>query len=196
MQAPDAIIDQDDLWVMMEDDTQEMVEGMAAICPMPNCVRIGQGGMVRKQVLAINKEEEMVKYDAETKVELDENRQRGRVIGPMIARRMSLFGEDMDISTDQVVDVIPAKETKVVGEEPELEEKELVREVLVARRKRIGQRKEPGVKVRRINDLFKVKAAGSLRVNFKFEDNTNKKRKQLDGEKEDLVVRKRIPKGQ
>ena len=28
--------------------------------------------MVRKQVLAINKEEEMVKYDAETKVELDE----------------------------------------------------------------------------------------------------------------------------
>ena len=196
MQAPDAIIDQDDLWVMMEDDTQEMVEGMAAICPMPNCVRIGQGGMVRKQVLAINKEGEMVKYDAETKVELDENRQRGRVIGPMIARRMSLFGEDMDISTDQVVDVIPAKETKVVGEEPELEEKELVREVLVARRKRIGQRKEPGVKVRRINDLFKVKAAGSLRVNFKFEDNTNKKRKQLDGEKEDLVVRKRIPKGQ
>ena len=146
---------------------------------------------MRKQVLAINKEEEMVKYDAETKVELDENRQRGRVIGPM-----SLFGEDMDISTDQVVDVIPAKETKVVGEEPELEEKELVREVLVARRKRIGQRKEPGVKVRRIDDLFKVKAAGSLRVNFKFEDNKNKKRKQLDGGKEDLVVRKRRPKGQ
>ena len=114
----------------------------------------------------------------------------------MIARRMSLFGEEMDISPDQEVDVIPAKETKVVGEEPELEEKELVREVLVARRKRIGQRKEPGVKVRRIDDLFKVKAAGSLRVNFKFEDNTNKKRKQLDGEKEDLVVRKRRPKGQ
>ena len=33
VQAPDAIIDQDDLWVMMEDDTQEMVEGMAATCP-------------------------------------------------------------------------------------------------------------------------------------------------------------------
>ena len=35
VQAPDAIIDQDDLWVMMEDDTQEMVEGMAAICNLP-----------------------------------------------------------------------------------------------------------------------------------------------------------------
>ena len=38
-------------------------------CNLPNCVRSGQGGMVREQVLAINREE-MVKYDAETEVEL------------------------------------------------------------------------------------------------------------------------------
>ena len=92
--------------------------------------------------------------------------------------------------------MIPAKETEVVGEEPKLEEKEQVREVLVARRKRIGQRKEPGVKVRRIDDLFKVKAEGSLKVDLKLEGNVTKKRKQLDGEMEDLVLIKKRPKGQ
>ena len=149
-----------------------------------------------KQVVAINREV-MVKYDAETEVELDETRNRkGRHIGLMIARKMSLFGEEMDISSDQEVDVIPAKETEVVGEEPKLEEKEQVREVLVARRKRIGQRKEPGVKVRRIDDLFKVKAEGSLKVDLKLEGNVTKKRKQLDGEMEDLVLIKKRPKGQ
>ena len=133
--------------------------------------------------MAINMEEmEMVKY--ETEVEMDETR-KGRVIGPMIARRLSLFGEEMDAISDQEVDTITAMETEVVVEElghTEFEEKEQVREVLVARRKRNGQKKEPGVKVRRIDDLFKVKVGGSLEVNLKLEGNVNKKRKQFDCE--------------
>ena len=68
--------------------------------------------------------------------------------------------------------------------------------MLVARRKRNGQKKEPGVKVRRIDDLFKVKVGGSLEVNLKLEGNVNKKRKQFNGEEEDLVLSKKRTKGQ
>ena len=67
--------------------------------------------------------------------------------------------------------------------------------MLVARRKRNGQKKEPGVKVRRIDDLFKVKVGGSLEVNLKLEGNVNKKRKQFVGEEEDLVLSKNRTKG-
>ena len=68
--------------------------------------------------------------------------------------------------------------------------------MLVARRKRNGQKKEPGVKVRRIDDLFKVKVGGSLEVNLKLEGNVNKKRKKFNGEEEDLVLSKKRTKGQ
>ena len=108
----------------MVDKTQETCKDMnmktckcLGTCNLPNCVRSGQEGKVREQVVAINMEEmEMVKYDAETEVEMDETR-KGRVIGPMIARRLSLFGEEMDAISDQEVDTITAMETEVVVEE-------------------------------------------------------------------------------
>ena len=46
----------------------------------------GQIGRVREQLVAINREEVLVKFNADTEVEMNETRQRkGRVIGPTIA---------------------------------------------------------------------------------------------------------------
>ena len=146
-------------------------------CSLPNCVRSGQGGKVKEQVAIINKKEGVVVmgFDAEKDLgEEDTRKSRIRVIEPEIARRMSLFAdEDMDIA-ENVVDEVVVQETlsQDCGKEKE------VRNVVIARKARNGQRKEAGVRVRRIDDIFR---GGSPLV---------LKRKQLD-EEYVLVERKR-----
>ena len=128
------------------------ISGVLGTCSLPVCVRSGQGGKVKEQVAIINNKKGVMMFDAEKDLGEEETRKsRVRVIEPEIARRMSLFeDEQMDIS-ENVLDEVMEQETLP----PEGGEEKEVRNVVIARRARNGQMKEAGVKVRRIDDMFR-----------------------------------------
>ena len=110
---------------------------------------------MKEQVAIINNKKGVMMFDAEKDLGEEETRKsRVRVIEPEIARRMSLFEdeqmEQMDI-TDDVMDEGMVQETLP----PEGGDEKEVRNVVIARRARNGQMKEAGVKVRRIDDIFR-----------------------------------------
>ena len=131
------------------------ISGVLGTCSLPICVRSGQGGKVKEQVAIINNKKGVMMFDAEKDLGEEETRKsRVRVIEPENARRMSLFEdeqvEQMDI-IENVLDEGMVQETLP----PESGDETEVRNVVIAGRARNGQKKEAGVKVRRIDDIFR-----------------------------------------
>ena len=100
-------------------------------CNQPAWVRSDQVGKVEEQVKAINMKEKKVmeQYDAKDDVDKVESRSsRSRVIGPDIARRISLFQEE-EVNNIQLEDRLPGVQDKEVQMMDVAEEKETRKEV-------------------------------------------------------------------
>ena len=152
----------DNLYIEMKStgkDTNIFLTDSGA-CNQPAWVRSDQVGKVEEQVNDINMKEKKVmeQYDAEFDVDKVESRSsRSRVIGPDIARRISLF-QEVEVNNIQLEDRLPVVQDKEVQMMDVAEEKETrkeVRKVVIARRKRKGQPRETGVEVQRIDDMFR-----------------------------------------
>ena len=167
-------------------------------CNQPAWVRSDPVGKVEQQVKAINKKEKKVmeQYDAEVDVDRVESRSsRSRVIGPDIARRISLFQEE-EVNNTQLEDRLPVLQNKEVLMMDVAEEKEIkkeVRTIVISRRKRKGQPRETGVAVQRIDDMFRDAGSSPMVV----EDLVGNviKRKYISNEESSMVSDRKRHKG-